>query len=81
MIFRIIEITFIERLPMPCFFLSYDSKYEALIETVFVYHDIDLWTDQQLAYLEPSEEVILADNERILIANVVFTTPGKVNTI
>lgn len=45
-------------------FLDGDTELERLVETVFVYHDIGLWTDQELAYLEPSEAVALADNER-----------------
>ena len=45
-------------------FLAYDPEVEALVETAFVYHDIGLWTDHELAYLEPSEAVALADNER-----------------
>lgn len=45
-------------------FLNNDPSYEQLVETVFVYHDIGLWTDQELAYLEPSESVAMADNEK-----------------
>lgn len=45
-------------------FLEYDPEFEPLIETAFVYHDIGLWTDHELAYLEPSEAVALADNEK-----------------
>ncbi len=45
-------------------FLDNDSQYEKLVETAFVYHDIALWTDNALAYLEPSEAVALADNEK-----------------
>jgi len=45
-------------------FLENNSDYEKLVETVFVYHDIALWTDRELAYLEPSEAVALADNEK-----------------
>ena len=44
--------------------LNQSPEQERLIETVFVYHDIGLWTDHQLAYLEPSEAVALADNEK-----------------
>ena len=36
-----------------------------LVETAFVYHDIGLWTDKACAYLEPSEERALRDNERL----------------
>ena len=45
-------------------FLDYEAAYESLVETAFVYHDIGLWTDHELAYLEPSEAVALADNEK-----------------
>jgi len=45
-------------------FLEYEPGFEPLVETAFVYHDIGLWTDHELAYLEPSEAVALADNEK-----------------
>lgn len=45
-------------------FLNNAEEYEQIIETAFVYHDIGLWTDNELAYLEPSEAVALADNEQ-----------------
>jgi hypothetical protein len=45
-------------------FLEQDSRHEALVETVFSYHDMGLWTDHELAYLEPSEALALADNEK-----------------
>lgn len=45
-------------------FLDYQESYEQLVETAFVYHDIGLWTDFKLAYLEPSEAVALSDNEK-----------------
>ncbi len=41
-----------------------NSELEQLVETAFVYHDIALWTDRALAYLEPSEEIALADNAK-----------------
>ncbi|BBM66841.1 hypothetical protein VA249_34870 [Vibrio alfacsensis] len=44
-------------------FLDNDEQFEQLVETAFVYHDIGLWTDHQLAYLEPSEATALADND------------------
>ncbi|WP_264876593.1 phosphohydrolase [Vibrio agarivorans] len=44
-------------------FLDNAEEYEQIVETAFVYHDIGLWTDHELAYLEPSEAVALADNE------------------
>ncbi len=46
------------------YFLGNDEQYEVLVETAFAYHDIGLWTDKELAYLEPSEELALADNEK-----------------
>lgn len=46
------------------YLLDNDPKYEKLVETAFVYHDIGLWTDHELAYLEPSEAVALRDNEK-----------------
>jgi hypothetical protein len=45
-------------------FLEYDLELEPLVETAFVYHDIGLWTDHELAYLELSEALALADNEK-----------------
>jgi hypothetical protein len=45
-------------------FLNNAPEHEQLVETAFVYHDIGLWTDQELAYLEPSEAAALNDNER-----------------
>lgn len=45
-------------------FLNQSVKDELLIETAFAYHDIGLWTDKELAYLEPSEEVALFDNDK-----------------
>lgn len=45
-------------------FLDNAAEYEQLVETAFVYHDIGLWTDKKLAYLEPSEAVALRDNEK-----------------
>ena len=45
-------------------FLGNNEEYERLVEATFVYHDIGLWTDHELAYLEPSEAVALADNKK-----------------
>ncbi len=45
-------------------FLDDSPEYEKLVETAFVYHDIGLWTDRALAYLEPSEARALEDNEK-----------------
>ena len=44
--------------------LNQAPEHEQLVETAFVYHDIGLWTDHELAYLEPSEAVAHADNEK-----------------
>ncbi|EDY86274.1 metal dependent phosphohydrolase [gamma proteobacterium HTCC5015] len=44
------------------YFLGNNPQHEELVETAFVYHDIGLWTDRELAYLEPSEALALADN-------------------
>ncbi|MBY6209934.1 hypothetical protein KUV95_00050 [Microbulbifer agarilyticus] len=46
------------------YFLDNDAAVEKFVETAFVYHDIGLWTDHELAYLEPSEAIALADNEK-----------------
>ncbi len=43
-------------------FLGGAEEHRKLVETAFVYHDIGLWTDQDLAYLEPSEALALKDN-------------------
>lgn len=45
-------------------FLDGAVEHERLVETAFVYHDIGLWTDHELAYLEPSQAVARSDNER-----------------
>jgi hypothetical protein len=45
-------------------FLGQDPVYEQLVETAFVYHDIGLWSDHELAYLEPSEALAVSDNEK-----------------
>jgi len=44
-------------------FLKNDETYRPLVETALVYHDIGLWTDGDLAYLEPSEHLALRDNQ------------------
>ena len=36
-----------------------------MLEAALAYHDIGLWTDDELAYLEPSEEHAITDNERL----------------
>ncbi len=45
-------------------FLGNAPEYEQLVETAFVYHDIGLWTARDLDYLEPSETIALAENEK-----------------
>lgn len=44
--------------------LGNDDDLEPIVETALAYHDIGLWTDKVLAYLEPSEAVALADNAK-----------------
>ncbi len=44
-------------------FLEGDDSHRKMVETAFVYHDIGLWSDKNLAYLEPSEALALQDNE------------------
>lgn len=43
-------------------FLDGDEAARPLVETALVYHDIGLWSDQNLAYLEPSIVMALSDN-------------------
>lgn len=43
-------------------FLGGESPHRAAIEAALVYHDLGLWSDKQLAYLEPSIERVEADN-------------------
>lgn len=45
-------------------FLQNAVEHLPLVETAFAYHDIGLWTEHKLAYLEPSEAVALANNEQ-----------------
>lgn len=45
-------------------FLNYSQEHMQIVETAFVYHDIGLWTDHELAYLEPSEAIAQKDNEK-----------------
>lgn len=45
-------------------FLGNDADLEPIVETALAYHDIGLWTDRKLAYLEPSESVAVADNAK-----------------
>ena len=46
-------------------FLGNAKEHERLVEAAFVYHDIGLWTDHELAYLEPSEAVAVSDNQKL----------------
>lgn len=51
-------------------FLRQDESQRALVEAAFVYHDIGLWTEPDLAYLAPSETIALKENsERALGLN------------
>ncbi len=43
-------------------FLNGNIAHQPVVETAFVYHDIGLWTAHDLAYLEPSEALVLRDN-------------------
>lgn len=56
------------------YFLGGDETHRKTIETALVYHDIGLWTDRELAYLEPS--MTMAEKEchhdRDLIANIIL---------
>ncbi|MEM8649991.1 MAG: phosphohydrolase [Pseudomonadota bacterium] len=45
-------------------FLEGDEDARPIVETALVYHDIGLWTEKELAYLEPSEQLALADNQK-----------------
>lgn len=44
-------------------FLNGDQTHRELLETALVYHDIGLWTDNELAYLEPSIDRVLKAND------------------
>lgn len=45
-------------------FLGNAEEHEPMVETAFVYHDIGLWTDKELAYLGPSEKHAIDDNQK-----------------
>ena len=45
-------------------FLDHAGEHEQLVETALVYHDIGLWTDRDLSYLEPSVDLVVADNKK-----------------
>lgn len=60
-------------------FLDGDQTHRALLEAALVYHDIGLWTDNELAYLEPSiGRVLKANNDnqwgfdRKLLSSVIY---------
>ena len=42
-------------------FLDGDESQRPVVEIALVYHDLGLWTDRELAYLEPSEARFRAD--------------------
>lgn len=44
-------------------FLGGETPEREAIETALVYHDLGLWSDKELAYLEPSIDRVEADNE------------------
>lgn len=44
-------------------FLNGDQSHRRLLEVALVYHDIGLWTDEDLAYLEPSIKRAVAAND------------------
>ncbi len=46
------------------YFLNGDETHRDLIETALVYHDISLWTEKALAYLEPSSQRAIDDNKK-----------------
>lgn len=46
-------------------FLGSRQERVAEVETALVYHDVGLWAAGDLAYLEPSIDLCLADNERL----------------
>ena len=59
--------------------LGNDETYLPLIATALVYHDIGLWTDHTLAYLEPSShrategtKNTLLPDDVLLIQNIVY---------
>lgn len=43
-------------------FIGDDQTHLPLMETVAAYHDIGIWTKDDLAYLEPSVDLVLKDN-------------------
>jgi hypothetical protein len=68
------------------FFLEGDAeekemaeRYRHVIETALVYHDLGLWTDKQLSYLEPSAlrareavEDTYSQTEKELLHNIIY---------
>lgn len=60
-------------------FLGGDDKYLPLVASALVFHDIGLWTDGTLAYLEPSCDQAeknlgdsLSDEENRLVRNIIY---------
>ena len=45
-------------------FLGGETEHRDVIDTALAYHDIALWSDDELAYLEPSEQRAVAANAR-----------------
>lgn len=45
-------------------FLGGDAQHRPIIETALAFHDIGMWSDGDLAYLEPSIAQALAANQR-----------------
>lgn len=46
-------------------FLGGAEDHRQMVETAFVFHDIGLWTARDLAYLSPSEDEALKQNEQL----------------
>ncbi|MGF1562034.1 MAG: phosphohydrolase [Geminicoccaceae bacterium] len=46
------------------YFLGRDHQHRQAVETALVYHDIGMWSDKELAYLQPSIERVLEANAR-----------------
>jgi len=60
-------------------FLGGESRDRGAIETALVYHDIGLWTDREIAYLEPSIRRVKEDNAALrwgydpeLLSDIIF---------
>ena len=46
-------------------FLDGNEAHRPMVETAFAFHDIGLWTTRDLAYLAPSEDVALKQNQEL----------------